>query len=109
MTPIPTVTDLDMAFPTRWKELLPKWEELTDDEKAGRGLFCKVAQAIAAGQDTLDIDGKEFEPKPGIDINLVGRYLRATLGDYGPSHEHKIGGVAHRLAEWYDVIDKVPA
>lgn len=102
--PVPIVDDLDCAFPTRWRELLPKWEDLTSDEKNMRGPFCQALSSLFFKGGKLSDHGITF--KAGIDGTQVMRYIRATLGDFGPSHEHKIGGIAHRLAEWCDIAPK---
>ena len=44
--------------------------------------------------------------KPGIPAEKVMRYFRATAGDWGPKHEHKIGGIGHMLAKWCEVMPK---
>jgi hypothetical protein len=97
---IPYVDDVDCAFPSRWRELLPKLEDLTDDERMclDRDPFCLAVSNLFFSGGKLADHG--IFPKPGIDIVLVTRYLRATLGDWGPSHEHKIGGIAHMLKKW---------
>lgn len=97
---IPEVTDADCAFPTRYRELLPKWEDLSDDEKNMRGPFCEALSSLFFRGGKLADHG--IVPKPGVDLKKVMRYIRATLGDFGPSHEHKIGGIAHMLAKWCD-------
>lgn len=101
---IPEVTDLDCAFPTQWRTLLPKMEELTKDERAMRGPFCDALSSIFYGGGKLEDHG--IEPKPGTDMKKVYRYVRATLGDWGPSQEHKIGGIAHMLAKWCTISPK---
>lgn len=98
---IPEVTDADCAFPTRWQTLLPKWEDLTKDEKACRGPFCDAISRVFFSGGKLADHGITF--KDGVDSRKVHRYLRATMGDFGPSHEHKIGGIAHMLAQWCDI------
>lgn len=95
---IPEVSDMDCAFQGRWRELLPKWEELTSEEKNQRGPFCEALNLIFFSGGKLADHG--ITVKPGFDANKVHRYIRATLGDFGPSHEHKIGGIAHMLAKW---------
>jgi hypothetical protein len=96
--PVPEVDDLDCAFPTRWRELLPKWDDLTDEEKRCRGPFCEALQRIFFSGGKLD--GHGITVKAEFDSVKVHRYIRATLGDFGPSHEHKIGGIAHMLKKW---------
>jgi hypothetical protein len=95
---IPEVGDLECAFPSRYLELLPKWEDLSNDEKSGRGPFCDALQHLFFEGGRLSDFG--IVPKPGHDIAKIMRYVRATLGDFGPKHEHKIGGIAHMLNKW---------
>lgn len=97
---IPEVTDADCAFPTRWRQLLPKWDDLSDEEKRYRGPFCDAVSSIFFKGGKLADHG--IIVKPGVDSVKVHRYIRATLGDFGPSHEHKIGGIAHMLKKWCD-------
>lgn len=97
---IPNVDGIDCAFPSRWQELLPKWEELTDEEKRGRGPFCDALNSLFFSGGRLADHG--IVPKPGVDLGRVMAYIRATLGDFGPKHEHKIGGIAHNLKKWCD-------
>ena len=98
---IPDVSDLDCAFPTRWRELLPPMNDLTHDERQARGPFCDALSSLFFSGGKLSDHG--IAPKPGVDMVKVMRYIRATLGDFGPSHEHKIGGIAHALAKWCDI------
>lgn len=97
---VPEVDDLDIAFPTRWRDLLPPQEDLTDDEWRGHTPFCKAIQSIFFRGGKLSDHG--ITMKPGVDGDKVMRYIRATLGDFGPKHEHKIGGIGHMLAKWCD-------
>ncbi|MCB1506278.1 MAG: hypothetical protein KDJ47_14970 [Hyphomicrobiaceae bacterium] len=95
---VPDVSDLDCAFPCRWRELLPQMEELSDDERRMRGPFCDALSSLFFGGGKLSDHG--INVRDGYDETKVIRYIRATLGDFGPSHEHKIGGIAHALAKW---------
>ena len=103
---VPDVTELDCAFPSRYRALLPKWEDLTDDEKRGRGPFCEVVSQLFFCGGRLSDHG--IVVKSGVDERKVYRYLAATLGDWGPSHEHKIGGIAHMLAQWCEIKSPPP-
>ena len=96
---IPEVSDADCAFQGRWRELLPKYEDLTKQEQSGRGdAFCDALQSLFFKGGKLADHG--ITMKPGVDGTKVMRYIQATLGDFGPSHEHKIGGIAHMLKQW---------
>ena len=98
---IPDVSDMECAFPTRWRELLPPMIDLTPDERQGRGPFCDALSSLFFSGGKLADHG--ITPKPGVELGNVMRYIRATLGDSGPSHEHKIGGIAHALAKWCNI------
>ena len=96
---IPDVDNLDVMFQGRWRELLPKWEDLTRQEQSGRGdAFCDALNSLFFSGGKLADHGITF--KEGVDGTKVMRYIKATLGDFGPSHEHKIGGIAHMLKQW---------
>lgn len=95
---IPDVSDVECAFPTRWRDLLPPREDLNDDERQMRGPFCDAVLGIFHRGGKLSDHG--ISVMPGYDETKVIRYIHATLGDFGPSHEHKIGGIAHALAKW---------
>lgn len=95
---IPEVSDADCVFQGRWRELLPKWEDLTKEEQAMRGPFCDALSSIFFKGGKLVDHG--IHVKDGFDSAKVHRYIKATLGDFGPSHEHKIGGIAHMLKKW---------
>ena len=104
MPPVPEVDDIDCAFPSRWRDLLPKWEDLTKDERALRGPYCEALSSLFFSGGKLSDHG--IIPKPGVELTKVMRYIRATLGDFGPPHEHKIGGIAHMLAKWCVISKK---
>ena len=97
-TDIPEVEDIDMVFQTKALALLPKWDDLTDDEKRMRGPFCDAVSKIFFSGGRLEDHGLKI--KPGIDREKVYRFVRATLGDWSPKHEHKIGGIGHMLSKW---------
>ncbi len=98
---IPEVSDLDCAFQGRWRELLPPEGDLTPDEWSLRNPFCEALSSLFFRGGRLADHG--ITPKPGTDMAKVTRYVLATLGDFGPKHEYKIGGIAHALAKWCDI------
>lgn len=104
MRPIPEVTDADMAFPCRHNELLPAWKELTEEQKRNRDPFSEALQSLFFNGGKLSDHG--IRMKDGVDGTKVNRFIQATLGDWGPKHEHKIGGIAHCLADWCEIETK---
>lgn len=101
-SPVPEATDVEMAFPSQHEKLLPKWEDLTDEERSNSTVFCKAAQSLFFNGGKLEDFGVRI--REGIEPTKVYRYLRATLPDWGPSHEHKVGGVGHMLAKWCEPV-----
>lgn len=78
---------------------------LTPDERSMHGPFCDAVSSLFFSGGKLSDHGIAI--KSGIDGVKVMRYIRATLGDFGPSHEHKIGGIAHMLAKWCTIKPKI--
>ena len=99
---IPEVSDAEIAFPCNYKTLLPKWSDLSESEKNMSGPFCKAATMLFYKGGRIEDHGLKI--KSDLDSSKVYRYLKATLGDYGPKHEHKIGGIGHMLSKWCDII-----
>lgn len=101
----PDLTDADVAFCHRdWRVLLPPKEAISKEDWSNRSPMAEALQSIFFRGGRLEDFG--IAPKPGIDMKKVYRFVKCTLGDYGPSHEHKIGGIAHRLSEWCTIKPK---
>lgn len=99
MKPIPEVTDLDCAFGAAMR-ILPPYKELPDEFRSMRGKFCDAVSQLFYKGGTLSDLG--LRPKEGVDESKVYRVLKACLGDFAPSHEHKIGGTGYLLSQWYE-------
>lgn len=95
--PIPDVTDLDLAFPTKAMDILPPYKDIPEEFKRDYHKWAKVAlDWFYAG-----LKNAKWEAKPGVDTNKALRAIQACLGDWSPKHEHKIAGVAFLLNEWF--------
>lgn len=94
MIPIPTVTDLDLAFGNI--DHLPKEvpEEFYNGKTKWNDLFRKW---FFSG-----IDINCIKPKEGVDVLLAVRVLQAIMRSYAPPHEHKEAGVAYLMSEWFE-------
>jgi len=117
MHPIPEVTDVELAFPTRAMTILPKWEDIPPE-------FRPSGWVMAGGKTTYmgttDLSTKwlnvvndwlfrgllnaRWTPKPGVDVGKALRALQVCLGDFLPSHEHKTSGVAYLLSQWFEDV-----
>lgn len=96
---IPEVTDLECAFGGAMK-ILPPYASLPDEYKSQSGPFCDALSSLFFSGGKLSDHG--LTPKSGVDEKKVYRVLRACVGDFAPSHEHKIGGTGYLLSQWYD-------
>jgi len=104
--PIPEVSDADVMFLMHGNamNLLPKYEDLSKDEQQCNGLYCDAASNLFFSGGRLSDYG--IRPRKGADPRKLYRWLKATLPDFTPSHEHKIGGVGHMLAKWCEPTGK---
>lgn len=101
---VPEVDDVEMAFSTT--KHLPPWSVLTEQERRGDGPYCDCVQHLFfMGGKITD----HLTPKPGADVAKITRLFRALAGSFEPKHEHKIGGIAHLLAQWFDPKGKSDA
>lgn len=123
MRPIPEVSDIEIAFPTRAMEILPAMKDIPDE-------FVEVSSCSWDGKTTRRCrNGKpgsrwlevisdwffrglkdvEWTPKPGVDPKKALRAIQACMGDWSPSHEHKEAGCAFLLSEWFEDVKYQPA
>lgn len=101
------VTGLDVAFGCRAMELLPRWEDIPMlfRESSSRTKWGKVAMDWFY----LGIKNAEWTPKPGVDTGKALAMIKACLGSFEPSHEHKMSGVAYMLCEFFEDVKYTPA
>lgn len=95
---IPGVTGLDLIACDRWEELLPPYESLTKEDRDWNDPFHHAVSSLFYKGGSL----KQYNivPKDPNNLGKIMAYIRATLGDFGPKHEHKIGGITHMLRKW---------
>lgn len=100
---VPTdVDDVMLAFPAHVVgKYLPEYEDIPEEFKRGRTKWNDVmSQWFFKG-----LPGEtEFIPKKDIDGSKALRHLKACLGSYEPSHEHKEAGVAYLMSLWFEDI-----
>jgi hypothetical protein len=101
------VSDLDLAFPTRHEELLPKWEDIPENFR-NMNDRSKWAQLVS-DWFYYGLSKLEGKTKEGIDSTMAIRHIKAILGDWGPKHEHKMAGCAYLLSLWFEEITWISA
>jgi hypothetical protein len=95
---IPEITGMDVLAADRWQELLPPYDHLTPEDHDWHDPFHHAVASLFHKGGKLKDYG--IIPKEGYDLYKIMSYMRAVLPDWGPKHEHKIGGVAHMLRKW---------
>lgn len=100
MLEIPEVTNAEIAFPTTVP--LPAWDDIPEEMRRNwhNDPWCNIVSSIFFNGGKLTDFG--LTPKKGVDLDKAMRVIRACLGSWEPSHEHKTAGVAFMLSEWFD-------
>lgn len=100
MIPVPEVTDVEVAFNTT--RYLPKMgdipEEFKDQNRDNKwtNLFSEwFYRGFGEGE-------VEFNLKEGVDGTKMMRAVKAVMGSWDPTHEHKTAGVAYLMSEWIE-------
>jgi hypothetical protein len=100
MLPIPELSDLEVAFPA--KAPIPPWDELPKEfrDNWDDNAWCDIAAKFFYKGGSLD----EFKltPKEGVDVKKAIRAIKAALGSFEPSHEHKMAAVGYMLSQWFN-------
>lgn len=103
MLPVPEVSDVEMAFPAN--PPLPAWDDIPEEFRkncfSDKDPWCHAAAMLFYQGGKLADFG--MTPKPGVDMPKAVRALKACLGSYNPSHEHKMAGVGYMLSQWFDL------
>lgn len=100
MRPVPEISDVMLAFPADVMDLLPAKEDIPEDDWYSRTPESQMMQQLFFKGGSFPDFG--YVPKPGVDLKKVYRVFRAILGSFQPKHEHKIGGCAVLVREWFN-------
>jgi hypothetical protein len=92
------VQDVDIAFGGDIRKLMPAYQDIPEDFRRERDPFSKLVHKWFF--EGLRKDA--VTPKEGIDANAAWRHLRAIMGSFEPSHEHKTSGVAWLMSRWFE-------
>lgn len=113
MLQIPELTNLDTAFGNI--KHMPKREDLPEDFQrnwhSDRNPYCHAIsmwfyKGCKFEDGKLIVDGVTFKAKEGVDAKKALAAIKACLGSFEPSHEHKIGGCGFMLSEWFEIENK---
>src|SRR3990172_3629396 len=93
------VTDLDLAFPTSVRHLMPPENEIPEDYWRMSGPKVKVASEWFY----RGLDMSVLIAKNGVDKEAAIRHLRVVLGSWEEKHEYKMAAASYLIDQWFDV------
>ena len=91
-----TITDVDVAFSTT--KLLPEMKNIPEEFKHNGTKWNKLFSTwFFSGLKELKVT-----PKKGIDSNSAIKCIKAHMGSFAPSHQHKEAGVAFMMSQLFE-------
>jgi hypothetical protein len=94
------VTGLDLAFGGDMKKLLPAYNDIPEEFRRGRTKWNKVV----SDWFFFGLKNANWVPKDGVDQNKALSHVKAIMGSWDPSHEHKEAGCAYLLSEFFNDV-----
>jgi len=92
------VSDLDVSFGGRAMKILPPMGKIPAKFKNFNNVWCRwVENWFYSGLKELP------KAKEGVDLNLALLNIKACLGDFEPSQEHKIYGAGYLASLWFEL------
>lgn len=102
---VPEVDDMDVMLQTGAHKVLPPMKDIPSEFKKSSNFWVGVVETWFF----LGLKGCKWKPRPGVDQTKALRAITAAIGDFEPSHEHKIAGCAYLLDQWFEGVDYKPA
>jgi hypothetical protein len=100
MFEVQKISDLDLAFPAKALDLMPKYEEIPEEFKHSGNRWVK----FQSDWFYRGISNLRIATKSGIDANEAMRHLGAIQGSFEPKHEHKEAAVAYLASIWFEDV-----
>ena len=107
MRPVPDVTRADVAFGKI--DHMPRYEDVPDEfcRRGGTPFNDAVSHWFFSGAKSIpngvEIGGKQFIAKDGVEAGKALAAIRAILGSWEPKHENKEAACAYLLSEWFEL------
>jgi hypothetical protein len=96
-----SVSDVEIAFATDVSKLLPVWEDIPEEFKRSLGTRWNK---VFSDWFFHGLKDAKWQPKPGVDVDMALRHLKACMGSFEPKHEHKEAGCAYLMSQWFDDV-----
>jgi hypothetical protein len=94
------LSDLDIAFPAKVSHLMPKREDIPADFRFMNSR--NKWNQLVSDWFFVGVKDLELKPKEGIDETRAMRHIKAVIGSFEPSHEHKEEACAFLMSQWFD-------
>lgn len=95
------VREVDLVFPARVVDMLPPYDDETKKYYVDRkNIWTRFIDSWFYSGVKQEISDR-LKPVEGIDKKEALRHLQVCLGSFEPQHEHKIGGCARLLKDWF--------
>lgn len=101
MYPIKEVSDVDLAFPTSVKNMIPLYEDIPEEFKSMNNKWSRIVSYWFFNGLSKNV---EFHPKEGVDPEKAFNHIIYVMKSWEPKHEHKTAGVAFLLNEWFEDV-----
>jgi len=96
------VTDADLAFPAEAIDhFLPPYDYIPEKFKDRMHPYRQLVETMWGGGLPED---SEWDTRDGIDGDKAFRQIRACMGSYQPSHQHKEAGVAYLIDNFFKSV-----
>ncbi|WP_338924470.1 hypothetical protein V0M98_33180 (plasmid) [Pseudomonas silesiensis] len=89
-----SITDPELVFGAT--RLLPEWDDIPEEFKAGHNLYCKLASCLFYGTKLPELEVTMYE---GFTPQVLQKCVRAHLVSFAPKHELKMAGVGFMISK----------
>lgn len=89
-----SITDPELVFGAT--RLLPEWDDIPEEFKAGHNLYCKLASCLFYGTELPELEVTMYE---GFTPQVLQKCVRAHLVSFAPKHELKMAGVGFMISK----------
>lgn len=89
-----SITDPELVFGA--SRLLPVWDDIPEEFKVGRNVYCKLAASLLYGTELPKL---EVTMTDGFTPEVLQRCVQAHLASFEPKHERKMAGVGFMISK----------
>jgi hypothetical protein len=103
MIAVPELDNITVALQTGADKVLPPMADIPEEFKTWHPADDRWLKFLETWFFS-GIKGLELTPKPGVDKAKALQAIGAAIGDFGPSQEHKMWGLAYLCSQWFEDV-----